>query len=49
MACLVKVYLVGGGNYARFWKFKSPVFIGVLVILTGVRGLTRKQTVDSSE
>jgi hypothetical protein len=37
LACLVKVYLDGGGKYARFLKFKSPVFIGVLVVF-GVAG-----------
>jgi hypothetical protein len=31
---------VGGGNYARFWKDYSPVFIGVLAIFQGCRGLT---------
>ena len=41
LACLVKVYLVGGGNYARFLKFRSPVLIGVLEVFERVGGLTR--------
>jgi hypothetical protein len=40
-AGLVKLYVAGGGNYARFWKYISPVFIGGLVIFWVDRGLTR--------
>ncbi len=29
-----------GGNYARFWKDVSPVFIGVLEVFGGLRDLT---------
>jgi hypothetical protein len=38
---LVKLYVVGGGNYARFWKYISLVFIGGLVIFGAEGGLTR--------
>jgi hypothetical protein len=38
---LVKLYVVGGGNYARFWKYISPVFMGGLVIFGVGGGLTR--------
>jgi hypothetical protein len=31
---------VGGGEYARFWKYKSPVLMGVLAVLGGCGGLT---------
>jgi len=31
---------VGGGNYAKFWKYKSPVFVGGLVVFGVVGGLT---------
>ena len=31
---------MGGGNYARFWKYKSPVFIGGLVVFGVLGGLT---------
>jgi len=38
---LVKLYVVGGGNYAKFWKYISPVLIGGLVICGAGGGLTR--------
>ena len=31
---------MGGGNYARFWKDKSPVFIGGVVVFGVLGGLT---------
>jgi hypothetical protein len=31
---------VGGGNYDKFWKYKSPVFIGGLWVLGALGGLT---------
>jgi hypothetical protein len=37
---LVQLYVVGWGKYARFWKYISPVFIGVLVVFGGLGGLT---------
>jgi hypothetical protein len=32
---------VGGGKYARFWKYKSPVLIGGLSISCGLQGVDR--------
>ena len=37
---LLKLYRVGGGDYARFWKYISPMFIGCLAIFGWLRGLT---------
>ena len=37
---LVKLQRVGGGDYARFWKYISPVFIGGLAIFGCLGGLT---------
>jgi len=37
---LLQVYQVGWGDYARFWKYISPVLIGVLAVLRCLGGLT---------
>ena len=37
---LVLLYRVGWGYYARFWKDKSPVFMGCLAVLGWSGGLT---------
>jgi len=31
---------MGGGDYARFWKYKSPMVIGGLAVFEVVGGLT---------
>ena len=37
---LLKLYVVEGGDYARFWKYISPVFMRGLAIFGSVGGLT---------
>ena len=37
---LALLYRVGWGYYARFWKDKSPVFMGCLAVLGWSGGLT---------
>jgi hypothetical protein len=37
---LLPLYRVGWGNYARFWRDKSPVFMGCLAVLGWSGGLT---------
>jgi hypothetical protein len=36
----ISIVASGWGNYARFWKYKSPVLMGVLGSLRGAGGLT---------
>ena len=38
---LVKLSIVGGGDYARFLKYISPMFIGGLAIFGWWRGLDK--------
>jgi hypothetical protein len=37
---LLLLYRVGWGNYAKFWRDKSPVFMGCLAVLGWSGGLT---------
>jgi hypothetical protein len=42
-------YQVERGEYARFWKDKSPVFIGVLWVMGWCGGLTDARVKENAD